>query len=210
VATLLTRKPTDEDRGDVVGPRHQHRRSRVDDDNGTRVGFRDPGHERVLTTGQTERGAVDPLRLGLLGRADDHHRHVRVRGETGGDVDPPVDIAEIGLTAHAQRDEGHDPVDRHERLDNPHPNRTSRVQRNRDPGLRRFVEEPARVAGRPRGGRGQAAVDPQLEGANTRHRDDMVSVGRGREGAGQLEMGQLVDADALWGVAEPPHFAFAC
>ena len=72
VAELLAREPQLEHGGDGVEPRHRHGRSGVEHDDRAGVGAGDRRHERVLSTGEGEAGAVLALGLPVVVGADDH------------------------------------------------------------------------------------------------------------------------------------------
>ena len=79
VAELLAGEPGHEHGGNLVGPRQQHRRARVDHGDGPPVGLCDAPDEIVLAARQTERLAIEALALDLLGRPDDDDGHVGAR-----------------------------------------------------------------------------------------------------------------------------------
>ena len=80
VAELLAGEPDLHDRGDVVQPRHRHRRPRVEHDHGARVHRGDPGDQLVLHPGQVQRRPVLALGLPVGVRADDDDRRLGVGG----------------------------------------------------------------------------------------------------------------------------------
>ena len=76
---LLAGEERRQDRRRTVGPGrpvHRDRRAGVDDHGRARVGRADAAHEFVLATGQVHRGAIEPLGLPLVVRADHHDGHV--------------------------------------------------------------------------------------------------------------------------------------
>ena len=80
VAHGLPGEPGLDHRGDLVGPRHQHRHAGVDHDDGPWIDRRDPPDQLILAAGQGQAGPVEALALGQVGRADHHDRGVGLAG----------------------------------------------------------------------------------------------------------------------------------